>query len=256
MGHRTLVHMAALLAAAWCTFVHPQTGGPTELDARAIESALALTQAQRVAVQRGLAELGFDVGPLDGIFGRRTRAAIGRWQASTGNPVTGFLDTASAETLLAAGWRTPPQQDPAKRLRTLKYEARIAAVESLDDRRRATALLALVLEQAASGDFQDALSTARRIDRAYVRSHALTSVAKHQANAGDFRGASRSVSGALALARTIADATDRARALERAEEARATVEEQRERPPDSLPAVPTGSDARSAGAARSLERPP
>lgn len=245
MGHRTLVHMAALLAAAWCTFVHPQTGGPTEPDARAIESALALTRAQRVTVQRGLAELGFDVGPLDGIFGRRTRAAVGRWQASTGNPVTGFLDTVSVETLLAAGWRTPPQQDPAKRLRTLRYQARIAAVESLDDRRRSTALLALVLEQAASGDLQDALSTAQRIERAYVRSHALASVAKHQANAGDFRGASRSVSDALAAARTIADPTDRARALKRAGEARATVGERTERPPDSLPAVPGGATERA-----------
>ena len=225
MGHRTLVHLAALLAAAWCTFAHPQSGGPTELDARAIESALALTRAQRVSVQRGLAELGFEVGPLDGIFGRRTRAAIGRWQASTGNPVTGFLDTVGAETLLAARWRPLPQQDPAKRLRALKYQARIAAVERLDDRRRATALLALVLEQAASGDLQDALGTARRIERAYVRSHALTAVAKHQASAGDIRGASQSVSGALAAARTIADPADRARALERADEARATLGE-------------------------------
>ena len=223
MCHRTILHMAALLAAVWCTFALPQTGGTTEPNHEAIESALDLTRVQRVTVQRGLALLGFEVGPLDGIFGRRTRAAIRRWQASSADPVTGYLDSDAANRLLAAGWRASSQQDPAKGLRSFKYRARIAATDGLDDRRRATALLAIVLEQAAVGDHEDALSTARRIRPGYLRSYALTTVAKHQADAGDFDGATRSLSEALAAARTVVDAADRALALSRADEALATI---------------------------------
>ena len=222
--------MAALLAAVWCTFAHPQAGGSTDIAAGAVESALELTRVQRVTIQRGLGELGFDVGPLDGIFGRRTRAAISTWQTSSGNPVTGYLDTRGVETLLAAGGRPPPQQDSARRLRILKYRAKISEAERLDDRRRSTALLAIALEQAAAGDVQDALGTARRIERAYIRSYALTSVAKHQANAGDLRGATQSLSAALAAARTVAEATRRALALKRTDEARTAIGERGERP--------------------------
>lgn len=245
MCRRKIVHMAALLATVWCTFAHPQTGNPTEPDRVAIERALDLTRVQRVAVQRGLALLGFEVGPLDGIFGRRTRAAIRKWQASSGGPVTGYLDSDGANRLLAAGWRASSQQDPAKGLRSFKYRARIAATDGLDDRRRATALLAIVLEQAAVGDHEDALSTARRIRRGYVRSYALTSVAKHQADAGDFDGATRSLSEALAAARTIVDATDRALALSRADEALATIGRPGVRPPRSLPIGPAEAAERA-----------
>lgn len=245
MCHRKFVHMAALLAAAWCTLAHPQTAGPIEANREAIESALGLTRIQRVAVQRGLALLGFEVGPLDGIFGRRTRAAIRRWQASSGSPVTGYLDTDGSNRLLAAGWRASPQHDPAKRHRSFKYRARIAATDGLDDRRRATALLAIVLEQAAVGDHEEALGTARRIERAYVRSYALTSVAKHLANAGDFDGATRSLSEALAAARKVVDATDRARALSRTEEAVSAVAQRRESPPRSLSIVPAEAAERA-----------
>ena len=189
-----------------------------------------------MTIQRGLALLGFEVGPLDGIFGRRTRGAIRNWQASGGSPVTGYLDARGAEVLLAAGGgQTPPRQDPARRFRNLEYGAKIAAAERLDDRRRATALLAVSLEQAAGGDIRDALGTARRIERAYFRSYALTSVAKHQASSGDLRGATQSLSAALAAARTVADATQRALALERVEEARAAIREGGPRPDQPPP---------------------
>ena len=46
-----------------------------------VEEALRLTRAQRMLVQRGLTALGFDVGAVDGIFGARTRAGIGKWQS-------------------------------------------------------------------------------------------------------------------------------------------------------------------------------
>lgn len=245
MCHRKLLRVAAFLAAAWCTVAHPQTAGPIEDNRQAIERALDLTRVQRVTVQRGLALLGFEVGPFDGIFGRRTRAAIRRWQASNADPATGYLDTDAANRLLAAGWRALARSDPAKGLRSIKYRARIAAAESLDDRRRATALLAIVLEQAAVGDLPDAFGTAQRIRRAYLRSYALTSVAKHQAGAGDLQGATRSLSEALAAARTIVDAADRALALSRTDEALAAIGQLRERPPRSLPVQPAGAAERA-----------
>ena len=238
MCHRTIVYVVTLFAAVWCTLAHPQTEDPTEPDVREIERGLSLTRVQRVTVQRGLAELGFDVGPLDGIFGRRTRGAIGEWQASTENPVSGYLDPEGAKTLLSAGWRASPRKGSVDALRMLKYWARIAATDNLDDRRRGTALLAIVLEQAAAGDIQDALGTAQLITRAHLRSHALASVAQHQANAGDFRGAMQTLSEALASARTIADATSRKLALSRTDEALTAIDERRKRRTRSLPAVP------------------
>ena len=44
------------------------------------EAALGLTRADRRLIQSSLAAEGFDPGPADGMFGRRTRAAIGQWR--------------------------------------------------------------------------------------------------------------------------------------------------------------------------------
>ena len=42
------------------------------------------------------------------MFGRRTRAAIGQWQAARGEEPTGFLDAAQARSLLAPGAEPGP----------------------------------------------------------------------------------------------------------------------------------------------------
>ena len=68
----------------------------------AVEASLALTREQRRQIQLGLTVLGFDPGPADGLFGRRTREAIRRWQAARGDEVTGYLDAEAVRTLLAA----------------------------------------------------------------------------------------------------------------------------------------------------------
>ncbi len=65
----------------------------------AAEAALRLDQEAQWLIQRGLREQGFDPGPLDGVIGRRTRAAIRRWQAARGLPPTGYVDETSARTL-------------------------------------------------------------------------------------------------------------------------------------------------------------
>ncbi len=80
--------------------VSPEPLGPTP---DSIEAELSLNRAERRRIQQGLAALGFDPGPADGLFGRGTRGAISRWQESRGAAATGYLDADAARTLLAKG---------------------------------------------------------------------------------------------------------------------------------------------------------
>ena len=64
-----------------------------------------LTSEERLQVQQGLAALGFDAGPADGMFGPRTRSAIREWQQAKGLETTGYLSREEAEVLAAAGAR-------------------------------------------------------------------------------------------------------------------------------------------------------
>ena len=77
----------------------PSSRPPARPDGRAAETALGLDQEARWVIQRGLRERGFDPGPLDGIAGPRTRAALRRWQTAEGLPPTGYLDEAAARAL-------------------------------------------------------------------------------------------------------------------------------------------------------------
>ena len=77
----------------------PQMRGP--ITAESIETALGLTRADRRLIQSNLAAQGFDPGPADGVFGRRTRAAIGQWQTTRGEEPTGYLNADTAKTLQA-----------------------------------------------------------------------------------------------------------------------------------------------------------
>ena len=65
------------------------------------EAGLDLTRGDRRRIQRALSARGFDPGPVDGLFGRGTRAAIGEWQAAGNLPVTGYLDADAVKLLLA-----------------------------------------------------------------------------------------------------------------------------------------------------------
>ncbi len=62
-----------------------------------------MSREQRIQVQQGLAALGFDPGPADGLFGPKTRAAIWDWQNAKGLEATGFLTRKEAEALGAMG---------------------------------------------------------------------------------------------------------------------------------------------------------
>ena len=68
-----------------------------------VEAVLGLERAERRQIQMGLASLGFDPGQADGLFGQRTREALGKWQSSQGEERTGHLDAETAQILLAAG---------------------------------------------------------------------------------------------------------------------------------------------------------
>ncbi len=60
--------------------------------ARIAEDNLNLSRDQRRAIQRHLTLLGFDTHGADGVFGRRTRKAVGQWQNSIGVNATGHLN--------------------------------------------------------------------------------------------------------------------------------------------------------------------
>ncbi len=61
------------------------------------------TLAQRREIQAALARLGYYDGPLDGVFGPDTHAAIRRYQFELKAPMTGTLSAAEAEQLRTEG---------------------------------------------------------------------------------------------------------------------------------------------------------
>ena len=92
-------------------------GTPDKEQPASTDTALeeALTRKQRVQIQQGLAALGFNVGPADGMFGPRTRSAIWEWQSAKGLDTTGYLTAEEAAALAALGEETGKE--------TAEYEA-------------------------------------------------------------------------------------------------------------------------------------
>ena len=67
------------------------------------ERSLGMRRSDRVLVQHGLASLGFDAGPVDGVFGPRTRDVIRSYQRTKGFAETGYLTREVFEGLAALG---------------------------------------------------------------------------------------------------------------------------------------------------------
>ncbi|MGB0506421.1 MAG: peptidoglycan-binding domain-containing protein [Pikeienuella sp.] len=63
-------------------------------------AAVNLSKNDRLRIQYYLAKLGFNPGPADGAFGRKTRAAIKAWQGKQRAPQTGNLTSEQANFLL------------------------------------------------------------------------------------------------------------------------------------------------------------
>lgn len=92
--------VAASRGFATTTAVYaPATVGQRRSD----EDTLRLDGDSRRLIQLGLRNEGFDPGPIDGVFGPATRAAIRRWQAAQGQQSTGYLDASTAAILRIAG---------------------------------------------------------------------------------------------------------------------------------------------------------
>lgn len=58
---------------------------------QAEERLLALTPAERRAIQIELTRQGYNTFGADGVFGRNSRSALAAWQRQQGQPVTGYL---------------------------------------------------------------------------------------------------------------------------------------------------------------------
>ena len=70
-----------------------------------VEGSLVLAHSDRMLIQRGLASFNINVGPIDGIFGPRTRKAIRSWQMKNGLEETGYLTREQAVALIDAAKR-------------------------------------------------------------------------------------------------------------------------------------------------------
>ena len=97
-----------------------------------IESLLELSRSERREVQEGLAVAGFNPGAADGLFGQRTRVAIGRWQLSSGADKTGYLDAKSARVLIALAAEFVPARSPGDVFRDCKSCPQMVVVPAGD----------------------------------------------------------------------------------------------------------------------------
>ena len=79
-----------------------ESASPPRASAEEVEASLGLKREARKRIQTGLWALGFNPGSPDGLFGKRTRETIRKWQTSRGEQATGYLKTESVKTLLAA----------------------------------------------------------------------------------------------------------------------------------------------------------
>ena len=71
-----------------------------------------LTREERVRVQQSLTALGFDAGPADGVFGRRTRSAIWEWQTANGLEATGHVTREQFASIMAVDASPAEEQEP------------------------------------------------------------------------------------------------------------------------------------------------
>ena len=169
--------------------------GPPRVATKVQEDSLGLRPVDRLLVQLGLHSLGISPGPADGVFGRRTRAAVREWQPNSGMQATGYLDGVAARDLAAKGedallsgagqGKVPP--------------GFLEVVRGLpDDYNRAAALSRLAEAQARAGEVADAKDIAREISDSGISASAFSGIAQAQAEVGD-------IAGAMDTARGISD---------------------------------------------------
>ena len=223
--------------------VSPEPSAPAP---EAVEATLELNRQERRQIQMGLASLGFDPGPADGLFGQRTRNAIGSWQESQGTTATGHLDAEAAKTLMVAGEAKDAIHKTVLETLSRALPA-VERIEDADNQSRAFAWIAkltadagappnadpllskalrqakgadegygrdwafheIALVQAHFGAIRDALTSADWIDDGDLLVQTLLEIAEIQAKAGDQRSAQQFVSKALDAVRSLEDAYNR-----------------------------------------------
>ena len=77
----------------------PETAEPA---AEQVERSIGLTRQGRSRVQLALTLLGYRTGGTDGVFGKKSRAAVSAWQTDQGEIATGFLTSKQHAALLDA----------------------------------------------------------------------------------------------------------------------------------------------------------
>ncbi|NVO56901.1 caspase family protein [Rhodobacteraceae bacterium B1Z28] len=76
-----------------------------------VEESLNLNRTDYRSIQRGLNVLGFSAGPVDGIFGTQSRAALRNFQSKNGVVRTGYLTAESVAVLKNVAKPEPPKQN-------------------------------------------------------------------------------------------------------------------------------------------------
>jgi peptidoglycan hydrolase-like protein with peptidoglycan-binding domain len=80
--------------------------------------ATAFADGMTRTVQEALVEKGFDPGPIDGIWGSKTKAALMKFQEGAGLEANGNVDGATRKSLLSGGSAAQPAAASAPTLTT------------------------------------------------------------------------------------------------------------------------------------------
>lgn len=88
---------AFALQITWLNLLNESGCFSDEVQAEALAQLTAYTTALQTDLQRA----GYDPGPIDGVYGPETVAAVQQLQTQSGLPVTGFVDEATARALQA-----------------------------------------------------------------------------------------------------------------------------------------------------------
>ena len=166
--------------------------GPPRAATKVHEESLGLRPVDRLLIQLGLHSLGISPGPADGVFGRRTRAAVREWQPASGMQATGYLDGVAARDLAAKGEDALLSGAGQGKVPPGLLEI-VRGIPDSDD--RAQAFRAIAGAQAEAGDIAGAMDTAHRISDNDTRARGFRSIAQAQAEAGDIAGAMETARG-------------------------------------------------------------
>jgi len=77
------------------------------------KASAAMDRADAKNAQQALKEKGYDPGPIDGVHGPRTSAAVREFQKAEGLPVTGQVDGETRERLMAGSSVSSPAASPS-----------------------------------------------------------------------------------------------------------------------------------------------